>query len=144
MLSNLKPDQILIKKHFEELSFIKSDIESYNYFIDQELQNIIAENGDIEPTVIPQNVDEFKIRFDKPVVGYPEITEADGSKRKIYPAEARLRKLTYYAPISIRVSAIINGAQRESFETQICNIPVMLRSKQCHLYKLSPDELISH
>src|SRR3989338_5109935 len=144
MLKNLKPDQILIQKHFDELSFIKSDIESFNYFLDSDLQNIITENGDIEPTVIPQNVDEFKIRFDKPVVGYPEITEADGSKRKIFPAEARLRKLTYYAPISIRVSAIINGAQRESFETQICNIPVMLRSKYCHLYKLPTEELIQH
>ncbi|HLD19021.1 MAG TPA: DNA-directed RNA polymerase subunit B'' [Candidatus Nanoarchaeia archaeon] len=144
MLKNLKPDQILIQKHFDELSFIKSDIESFNYFLDSELQNIITENGDIEPTVIPQNVDEFKIRFDKPVVGYPEITEADGSKRKIFPVEARLRKLTYYAPISIRVSAIINGAQRESFETQICNIPVMLRSKYCYLYKLPTEELIQH
>ncbi len=143
MLSNLKTDQILIQKHFDELSFIKSDIESFNSFIDNELQAIIVENGDIEPTVIPQNVDEFKIRFDKPVVGFPEIIEADGSKRNIYPVEARLRKLTYSAPITIRVSAIINGAQRESFETQICNLPIMLRSKQCHLHKLSPSELIA-
>src|SRR3989338_8562405 len=137
-------DKVLIRKHFEELSFIKSDIESFNYFIDQELQAIIDENKEIIPTVIPQNVDEFKIKFDKPTVGFPEIIEADGSKRIIYPSEARLRKLTYSAPVFIRVSAHINGAQRESFETQLCNIPVMLRSKQCHLNKLSTEELIQH
>jgi len=39
----------------------------------------------IEPTIIPSNVEEFKIKFDKIWVTKPEITEADGSKRKVYP-----------------------------------------------------------
>ncbi len=134
--------EMLIRKYFDEQSFIKSDIESYNNFIDQELPKIIAENSDIEPTIIPPNVEEFKIKFDKIRVTKPEITEADGSRRKIYPIEARLRKITYSAPIYITVSAYINGAQRESFETQIGNLPIMLKSKQCHLHKLSKDELI--
>ena len=72
----------------------------------------------------------------------PEIIEADGSKRNIYPSEARLRKITYSAPVYIDISAHINGVQRESFVTQIGNIPVMLRSKFCHLHKLSTEELI--
>ncbi len=134
--------EMLIRKYFDEQSFIKSDIESYNNFVDQELPKIIAENSDIEPTIIPPNVEEFKIKFDKIRVTKPEITEADGSRRKIYPIEARLRKITYSAPMYITVSAYINGAQRESFETQIGNLPIMLKSKQCHLYKLSKDELI--
>ncbi len=135
---------ILIKKYFSEESFIQSDIESFNNFIDFELKQIVKENDEIEPTIIPSNVDEFKIRFDKIRVEKPEITEADGSKRKIYPIEARLRKITYAAPCFITVSAHINGAQRESFETQIGSIPIMLKSKQCHLYKLSSEELIKH
>lgn len=134
----------LIKKYFGEESFIQSDIESFNNFLDIELKQIIEENREIEPTIIPSNVEEFKIRFDKIRVEKPEITEADGSKRKIFPIEARLRKITYSAPCYMNVSAHINGAQRESFETQICNIPIMLKSKQCHLYKLSPEELIKH
>ena len=135
---------ILIKKYFSEESFIQSDIESFNNFIDFELKQIVKENEEIEPTIIPSNVDEFKIRFDKIRVENPKITEADGSTRKIYPIEARLRKITYAAPCYITVSAHINGAQRESFETQIGSIPIMLKSKQCHLYKLSSEELIKH
>ncbi|MFH1181365.1 MAG: DNA-directed RNA polymerase subunit B'' [Candidatus Woesearchaeota archaeon] len=134
----------LLKSFFKEQSLVKSDIESFNYFIDHEIHKIIAENREIEPTIIPPNVDEFKIRFDNIRVTKPEITEADGSKRKIYPMEARLRKLTYSAPIFITVSAHINGAQRESFESQIGNLPIMLRSKQCHLCNLSREELIQH
>jgi len=133
----------LIKKHFEEQSFIDSDIESFNSLIEEELQKIVEENKEVEPTIIPQDIDEFKIRLDKIWVQKPEITEADGSKRPIYPSEARLRKITYAAPIFMEVSAHINGVQRESFTTQIGNLPIMLKSKYCHLYKLPKEELIA-
>jgi len=140
----MKNSAVLIKKFFEEQSFVKSDIESFNYFLDNELNAIIEENKEILPTIIPPNVDEFKIRFDNVRITKPEITEADGSVRKIYPMEARLRKLTYAAPMYITVSAHINGAQRESFETQIGSLPVMLKSKVCHLNKLTREELLQH
>ncbi len=133
---------VLIRKYFDEQSFIKSDIESFNNFVDYELQKIIDENREIEPTIIPPNVDEFKIKFDKIRITKPEMIEADGSKRKIFPIEARLRKITYSAPMFITVSAHINGAQRESFETQIGNLPIMLKSKQCHLHKMTDEELV--
>lgn len=137
-------EKLLIQKYFEERSFVESDIESFNHFIEEELQHIIEENKEIEPTIIPPNVEEFKIRFDKISVTKPEITEADGSKRPIYPIEARLRKISYSAPVFIEVSAHINGVQRESFKTQIGTLPVMLKSRFCHLHKLSREDLIKH
>ena len=137
-----KYSKTLINKYFEEQSFVDSDIESFNNFVDKELTKIIEENKEIVPTIIPHNVDDFKIRLDKIWVTKPEITEADGSKRNIPPIEARLRKITYSAPIYIEVSAHINGVQRESFTTQIGNLPIMLKSKWCHLHKLNRDELI--
>ncbi len=137
-----KGGKVLIQKYFEDRQFIDSDIESFNNLIERELQLIVDENKVIEPTIIPHDIDEFKIKLDKIVVKRPEITEADGSKRNIYPIEARLRKITYSAPIFIDVSAHINGVQRESFTTQIGNLPIMLRSKFCHLNKMSKEELI--
>ena len=121
--------RILIQKYFEESTLSKSDIESFNYFINKQLQKIVEENKDIEPTIIPANVDEYKIRLDRIWVTKPEITEADGSKRAIYPIEARLRKITYAAPCYIEVSAHINDVQRESFTTQVGSIPIMLGRK---------------
>jgi DNA-directed RNA polymerase subunit B len=140
----IKPYETLIKKYFAEQSFVRSDIDNFNAFIERELQQIIEENHEIEPTIIPPNVDEFKIRFDKVRLTRPEITEADGSKRKIFPMEARLRKITYSAPLYITVSAHINGVQRESFETQIGNLPIMLKCRQCHLHKMGREELVQH
>ncbi len=135
---------ILIHKYFEEQGFVDSTIESFNNFIEKELQHIINENEEIEPTILPPDVEEFKIKFDKIWVTKPEITEADGSKRAIYPSEARLRKLSYSAPIYIEVSVHINGVQRESFTTLLGNIPIMLKSKYCHLHGLNKEDLIKH
>ncbi|MBI2651064.1 DNA-directed RNA polymerase subunit B'' [Candidatus Woesearchaeota archaeon] len=137
-----KYGKTLIQKYFDEQSFVDSDIESYNDFMERQLNQIIEENKEIVPTIIPHNIDDFQIRLDKIWAVKPEITEADGSKRNIFPAEARLRKLTYSAPTFIEVSAHINGVQRESFVTQIGNLPIMLKSKWCHLYKLNREELI--
>lgn len=135
--------QVLIRKYFEGHSIVLADIESFNAFIERELQEIINENKEIEPTIIPTNVEEFKIQLDRIWVTKPEITEADGSTRAIYPLEARLRKLSYAAPIYLEVSAHINGVQRESFKTQIGSMPIMLKSRNCHLHGLSRDELIA-
>lgn len=139
-----KKAKTLIQKYFDSYSFVSSDIESFDNFLEQGLQEIIEENRDIEPTIIPHNIDEFKIRLDKIWVGQPEITEADGSTRKIYPVEARLRKITYSAPVHLEVSAHINGVQRESFTTQLGSVPIMLKSKYCHLNGLNRDQLVQN
>ena len=136
--------KLLIRKYFEEQSIVDANLESFNNFIDYELNKIISENREIEPTIIPHNVDEFKIRLDKIWVTRPEITEADGSKRMLLPSEARLRKITYAAPCYIEVSSHINGVQRETFTTQIGSIPIMLKSKYCNLSKMPREELINH
>ncbi len=139
-----KQSEVLIRSYFNEHSFVASDIESFNDFIDNMLQEIIQENKEIEPTIIPANIDEFKIRLDKIWVQKPEITEADGSKRHLWPIEARLRNISYSAPIFMEISAHINGIQRESFKTQVGNLPIMLKSKYCHLHGLTRDELIAN
>lgn len=133
---------LLIKKYFDENSLVQSDIESFNAFIDIEMQKVIEESKDVEPTIIPPDVESFKIRLDKVWVTKPQITEADGSKRSIFPVEARLRKITYSAPIYLEVSSHINDVQRESFTTQIGSLPIMLHSKYCHLHGMNKDQLI--
>src|SRR3989339_368617 len=138
-----KYSQLLIQKYFEEMSFVNSNIGSFNNFLEKEINAIVEENQDVIPTIIPQNVDEFKIRLDKIRLEPPEITEADGSKRDIYPIEARLRKITYSSPVYLDISAHINGVQRETVTALIGNLPIMLKSNICHLSKLSREELIA-
>jgi DNA-directed RNA polymerase beta subunit len=133
---------ILLKKYFEEQSFVNSDIESFNNFIEEELQKIVDENGTMLPTIIPHTIDEFKIKFEKVTIGKPLITEADGSKRPIFPIEARLRKISYSAPIYIETSAYVDAIQRELFKAQVGSLPIMLKSKYCHLFGMTGKDLI--
>ena len=135
---------ILIKKYFEEKRFVDSSIQSFNNFIDKGLQEVVEENKEAEPTIIPHNIEKFKIRFGRITVGKPEITEADGSKRPIYPMEARLRKISYHAPIYLEVSTYINDVQRENFVAEIGKMPIMLKSKYCHLSGLNEEDLVKH
>jgi len=96
------------------------------------------------PTIIPQDVQDFRIKLGNVRLEKPSIVEADGSHRPIYPIEARLRQLTYSAPIYMEVSVHIDGVQRESFEARVGMLPVMLKSKLCHLHKLNKEDLIQH
>ena len=132
----------LIKKYFKEHSIIESNIASFNNFVDVEMQRIITQFGEIVPTIIPQEVQDFKIKFNKIWITKPQIVEADGSKRDIYPLEARLRKLNYSAPIYLEVSVFMDGVQRETFTTEIGKLPIMVKSKYCHLNNLNEEELI--
>ncbi len=133
---------ILIKKYFETNDVLMSNIESYNQFVEKWMQKVIDENKEIIPPLLPQNIEEFTIKIGKVTVGKPEITEADGSKRTLYPNEARLRKLSYSAPILLEVSSYVNGIQRENFIGQIGRIPVMIKSNYCNIKGKSRDELI--
>ncbi|MFC1800963.1 DNA-directed RNA polymerase subunit B'' [Nanoarchaeota archaeon] len=134
----------LVKKYFESRKLLESSIESFNWFIEKGMQEVADENKEAEPTIIPHNIEKFVIKFSKIWVGKPEITEADGSKRQIFPIESRLRKISYSAPIFIEVSAHVNDVQRESFVAQIGKMPIMLKSKFCHLHGLSREDLIKH
>jgi len=133
---------ILIKKYFESHSIIESNIQSFNNFIEVEMQKIVNAFGEVTPTIIPQDVQDFKIKFNKIWITKPQLVEADGSKRDVFPCEARLRKLNYSAPIYIDVGVFMDGVQRETFTTEIGKIPIMIKSKYCHLSNLSEEELI--
>jgi DNA-directed RNA polymerase subunit B len=133
---------LLVKKYFEEKKFVESNIQSFNTLLDKGLQEVVEENKEAEPTIIPHNIEKFKIRFGRITVGKPEITEADGSKRAVFPMEGRLRKISYHAPIYLEISTYINDVQRENFVAEIGKMPIMLKSKYCNLDGLPREELV--
>mgnify|MGYP001612172047 CR=1 FL=1 len=135
---------ILVKKYFEEHMHMQTNISSFNTFVEKGMQHICKEIGDIVPTIIPPDIEDFRIKIEKVWITKPTLIEADGSSRDIYPSEARLRNITYSAPVHIEISTHIDGVQRESFSTQIGKIPIMLKSKYCHLSGLGEQELITN
>jgi DNA-directed RNA polymerase subunit B len=80
---------------------------------------------------------------DKPTitVGTPVVREANGATNPLTPMEARLRNLTYLAPIWLTFTVIENGIEREPEKVHIGNLPVMVKSKKCNLDDTNTDPL---
>jgi len=128
---------VLVKEFLKNHSLVESNIRSFNDFVNNKMQEIVVELSDALPT------EDFEIKLGKIRVGKPNIVESDGSSRPVTPAEARLRKLTYSAPIWMEMSINYAG-QVETEEIQLGRIPIMVKSGACNLEGMSPEELIKN
>ncbi|MEM4641237.1 MAG: DNA-directed RNA polymerase subunit B [Candidatus Pacearchaeota archaeon] len=127
-------NHILVKKYLEQHSLIESNIRSFNDFIERRLQEIV----DTINEEIPR--EEVELWLGRISVGKPQIVEADGSIREILPIEAKLRKLTYAAPIFLEIGV----GSKDYTKVEIGKIPIMVKSKFCNLYGMGAEELIRH
>jgi DNA-directed RNA polymerase subunit B len=128
---------LIARKYLESHSLVESNIISLNDFIEKRMQRIVEE---ISKTVEDE---EFEINLGKIEVGRPQIIEADGSSSLIMPYEARLRNLTYSAPITLELS-IKKDDQIESETVEIGRIPIMVKSNICNTSGLSEEKLIEN
>ncbi|MEM3060549.1 MAG: DNA-directed RNA polymerase subunit B'' [Candidatus Anstonellales archaeon] len=127
-----------LEAYFRENSLVRQHLESYNKFIEKKIQEIIEKAGPIQPSV-----EGFELKFGSVRLEKPMIVEADGSRRPVYPMEARLRNLTYSAPIFLEIIPVFNGVEKRTYsEVFIGELPVMVKSKLCHLDGLSDEELV--
>jgi DNA-directed RNA polymerase beta subunit len=128
----------LLTAYFKENSLVKQHLDSYNKFVEHGLQTTVSRVGVIQPSV-----EGFELKFGNIRVEKPKIIEADGAQRAIQPSEARMRNLTYAAPIFLEIIPVFNGVEKTMFsEVFIGEIPVMVKSKLCYLDNMSEDELI--
>ncbi len=132
--------EAIIKRFKEDKGLVNHQIESFNEFLDNGLQKIIDEIGEI-PLENPE-AGEFKIKMGEVNVGSPRIREADGATRNIMPTEARIRNLNYVAPIRIEMTPVINEIEQDTVKVDFGSLPIMIKSKACHLSNMTPEELI--
>ena len=100
---------VLARAYLSSKSIAQHQIDSFNRFIDEGLQRVIDEQPILETSITGEDEKgKFKIcvKFGKISVGEPRAREADGSYDRILPAEARLRNLTYAAPMTLRMRLV--------------------------------------
>ncbi len=129
----------LLQSFAKDVGFVKFQIDSFNDFVDNRLQDIIDEIKEIKPEV--PEVGELVIRLGKVRVGEPSLKEADGSTRKILPLEARLRDMTYSAPIDVEMTPVVNKREYGMVEVRIGELPILVKSKYCPLSRMSVEEI---
>ena len=119
----------------------RQHLNSFDEFLERGLQSIINEVGqiDIENAEYP-----YKIQLGKVKLQQPRMMELDGSITHITPAEARLRNVSYSAPVMMEASVVEDGKILESRFVHIGDVPVMAKSNACILNNFSNQKLIEH
>jgi len=146
-LAEISKDDIhlLLKAFFKEKGLVRQHLDSYNEFIDHGLQEVIDEMKEISIDVpeYPYKVKLGQVWVIDPYtrITSPYVTEVDGTKHEILPLEARLRNLTYAAPIALEMTPVIDDREQDTELVFVGDIPVMLKSKLCFLSQLSSEEL---
>ena len=126
-------------------------IDSYHKFMDETLQQIIDQFNTIEINHgFETSVNKYKTTAEIDFLDYfieePIIYENNGSYKKITPAIARLRNLSYSAPLYINIKIKIIKRSGEFLENEeieeetftkvkFGKLPIMVNSKYCLLKK---------
>src|SRR3989344_4895366 len=111
-----KSKNILIEKYLEQHSLVESNIRSFNNFIHTRIKNTIDEVNE------NLNNDDVEVKFGRVRLGKPNIVEADGSLTVVTPTMARLRSLTYAAPVFVELTVKFDN-QVDTTEVEIGRIP---------------------
>ncbi|AKG91633.1 DNA-directed RNA polymerase, subunit B'' [Geoglobus ahangari] len=125
--------RVLARAYFTHERLVKHQIDSYNRFIDEGLQRVIDEQK-----VIELDIENTYVKLGQIRVGRPVIKEADGTETILYPSIARLRNLTYAAPLYLQCWVVDNGKELEEEWVRIGMLPVMVKSKICNLNEVDP------
>lgn len=114
----------------------RQHLDSFNYFIETEIRDIVRANekiiSDVDPT--------WYMKYEDVRVGRPCLID-DMIQVDTSPHECRMRDMTYSAPIMVDVKYMKGGKMVLSKNQVIGKIPIMLRSKNCFLYGKSHKEL---
>ncbi len=128
----------LVESYFRVNTLVNQQLLSYNRFVDSGIQQVIDRIGKIST-----NVEGFELKLGKVRIEQPRYYEVKGGYRQILPSEARLRNLTYAAPVFLEIIPVFNGVERPVYsDVFIGEIPVMLKSKLCYLSAMRRDELM--
>ena len=110
-----------ISAFFSEKTLVSQQIASFNEFVTNTMQELVDENSTL---ILDQNMqytgkesDEtrrYEIKFGQIYLSRPTQTESDGSVNPMFPNEARLRNLTYSAPLYVDIEkSLMKHAQGE-------------------------------
>ena len=142
----------ILGDHFKKKGFVHHQTESFDQFINVGIHKIITE----EPEIVlnskngknPGSYTSYRVSFSNVHIPSPTVTEDTRVLRGFYPAEARQRDLTYDSPIYATVTETleIDGKDievNEHVRVVLGRIPIMLRSSNCYLTNMTPEERIA-
>jgi DNA-directed RNA polymerase subunit B" len=136
----------LSSAYFAREHVARHQLDSFNHYLMYNLQKVVNEQRIIETDIATRGKDNKPVWVELGTIEVkkPVVREADGSSSDLFPSEARLRNLTYAAPIQLDMTLVQGDERSEPIVTTIGQLPVMVGSMACNLYGLSDDERTHH
>lgn len=120
---------------------VSPHVDSFNFFLTEGLDLAVADLSRV-PVELP-NQHNMLIWVESAQVGFPTVENTVTGERKLLPSECRQRGVSYTAPLVVTLARSFAGSQNvERIQRVVGEIPIMVRSKRCHLHGLSPPELV--
>ncbi|KAJ3181120.1 DNA-dependent RNA polymerase II [Gaertneriomyces sp. JEL0708] len=153
----------VINAFFDEKGLVRQQLDSFDEFVQNTIQEIVDEHRELQVHTISQHSGSssdlskrYSIEFGQIYLSKPTHTEVEGEIKPLFPQEARLRNLTYAAPLFVDVKKKVQFAdptdprnqdaqtmaevvweteqEDEEYEKVfIGKVPIMLRSAYCSL-----------
>ncbi|KDQ20564.1 hypothetical protein BOTBODRAFT_26567 [Botryobasidium botryosum FD-172 SS1] len=136
-IKNVEDKWLLLPAFLRVKGLVKQHIDSFNYFVEVDLANILKANNKITSDVDPR----FWLKYTEIKVGQPQRTEVDFRNDLLTPHECRLRDTTYSAPIVVTIEYTRGTQIVRKPEVPIGRLPIMLRSRNCTLTGRSEQQL---
>ena len=136
------------RQYFAQDRLAEHHFRSFNSFLDRGMQQVVYEKETIDTDIGDKEGEEpvFVELGDVRVVT-PRVREADGSEELLYPQEARLRNITYSAPVFMEMRIVEGGEEEpervvDEAETKIGRMPIMVGSRKCNIADFPDEDLI--
>ena len=137
-ISRIEEKWKLVPAFLKMRGLVKQHIDSFNYFTNVEIKNIVRAERNY---MIKSDIDNtYYLKYKDIRIGKPSIEE-DFSVYPITPHQCRLRSLTYDAPILVDIQYKVGERERTRTDVCIGRMPIMLGSSNCYLAGKTNDEL---
>jgi DNA-directed RNA polymerase subunit B" len=145
---NREDRRAISREYFSRDRLAAHHFRSFNAFLDRGMQDVVDEKETIDTDIGDKEGQEpVWVELGNLRVTTPRVREADGSEELQYPQEARLRNITYAAPVFMEMTIVRGGIDEEEHivdqaETKVGRIPVMVGSNKCNIAGFTDEELI--
>jgi DNA-directed RNA polymerase subunit B" len=136
------------RQYFSRDRLAEHHFRSFNAFLERGMQEVVDEKETIDTDIGDKEGQEpVFVELGDVRITTPRVREADGSEELLYPQEARLRNITYAAPVFMEMKIRRGGKEEEvhtvdTAETKVGRMPIMVGSSKCNIHGFSDDELV--
>ena len=138
----------LSREYFSKERLADHHFRSFNDFLERGMQEVVDEKETIDTDIGDKEGQEpVWVELGDVRLVTPRVREADGSEELLYPQEARLRNITYAAPVFMEMTIMRGGLDEEirmvdTAETKVGRMPIMVGSSKCNITGFTDEELV--